>query len=84
MADRPQREPVVEGEREIAAGHENGRKCDSVGGGGFQCGDHLVDIEVVQHVHEHRHRDGDNRDTKQEADPLPADFVLEKARHGAQ
>jgi hypothetical protein len=84
VLDRAQRKPVVEGEGKIAAGDEQGGDRDAVRLGRFQRIDHLVDVEVVQHVHEHRHSHYDDCHAEQETDPVPADPALEIARGGAQ
>ena len=82
--DRAQREQVVEREREIAAGDERGGGGDVARLGRLQRSDHLIDIDVAQHVDQHHHRHGDDGEAEQHADPIPADCVLEKSRPGAQ
>ena len=50
----------------------------------LQCREHFVGVDVTQHVEEDHCRDADNGDAQQDADPIPADRVLEKSRHRAQ
>ena len=82
--DCAQGEPVVKREREIAAGDERGGGENVALLGCLQRCDHLVDIDIAQHVDQHHHRHGDDGQTEQHADSIPADIVLEKSRHRAQ
>ena len=83
-ADGAQRKPVVEGQGEIGGRHEQAGGGDAVRRGAFDRGEHLVDIDIVQDVEQHHHRDGDDGEAEQHADAVPADRVLEKSRHRAQ
>ena len=84
MPDRTQGEPVIEGEREIAAGDEYRGGDDVLALDCLQRGDDLVDLNVAQHMDQHHRRDGDDRQTEKHADPVPADIFLEKSRPRAQ
>ena len=50
----------------------------------FSAADHLVDVDVAQHVEKHHRGHADDGDAEQYTDPVPADRVREKPRHRAQ
>ena len=53
MADRANREHIVEGQREIAGGDEQRSRGDLVRLGALDRLDHLVGIDVAEHVVKH-------------------------------
>ena len=61
-ADRAHREQVIEGQGEIAGGHEQRRQRDLARLGLLDGLDHLVDVDAAQHVVEHVASDPDDRD----------------------
>src|SRR5262245_62678812 len=61
-ADRTRCEPVIEGEREIAGGDEQGGKCDLGRLGALDGVDDFGDVDATKHVEEDIARDNDNGD----------------------
>src|ERR1700688_4505700 len=78
-ADRANREPVVEGQREIARGDEQRRQCDLAILGLLDRLDDLVDVDTAQHVVEHVARDPDDRDADANT-KLMQDLLLAQKR----
>ncbi len=50
----------------------------------FERRDHFVDVGVAQHVEKNNDCDRNDRDAQHHANAIPADCLLEKARHRAQ
>ena len=78
-ADRANREPVIEGQREIAHGDEQRRQRDLAEFGLLDGLDHLVDVDVPQHVVKHVARDPDDRDADDNTQ-LMQDLLLAQKR----
>ena len=79
LADRADREPVIEGQREIARRHEQGRQRDLARLGAFDGVDHLIGVDAAEHVIEHIARNGDDRDADQDPE-LVQDLLLAQKR----
>jgi hypothetical protein len=78
-ADRADREPVVEGQREIARRHEQGRQRDLARLGALDGVDHLIGVDAAEHVIEDVARNGDDRDADQDPE-LVQDLLLAQKR----
>ena len=79
-SDRAQRKQVVERQREIARGNEQRSQRDVARVAYHQRFDHFVDVDVAQDAIERHHRDRDDGDAQDEADPVPADLLVAKMR----
>ena len=79
MADRADREPVIEGQREIAFRHEQGRQRDLARLGALDGVDHLIGVDAAKHVIEDVARNGDHRDADQDPE-LVQDLLLAQKR----
>ena len=78
--DRPHREQIIEGQREIARGDEQAGQHDLMRLGLLDRLDHLVDVDAAQHVEEHVARDPDDRDADRNAQFMQ-DLLLAQKRH---
>src|SRR5882724_1796910 len=79
LADRANREPVVEGQREIACRHEQGRQPYLPRLGALDGLDHLIGVDATQHVIEHVASDPDDRDADHNPE-LMQDLLLAQKR----
>ena len=77
-ADRAHREPVIEGQREIAGGHEQRGKRDLTRLGALDGVDHLVDVDAAEHVIEHIARDADDGDADRNTQLMQDLLVAQK------
>jgi len=80
MADRADRKQIIEGEREIACRHEEGRQYDLPRLGALDGLDHLIDVDAAEHVIEDVARDPDDRDTDHNPE-LMQDLPLAQKRN---
>ena len=80
VADRADREPVIEGQGEIARRHEQGRQRDLARLGALDGFDHLIGVDAAEHVIEHVARNGDDRDADQDPE-LVQDLLLAQKRY---
>jgi hypothetical protein len=78
--DRAQREQVVERQREVAAGDEQGGERDVAPVRGHQGLDDLAGVDRAQSAIEHDRRDRDDGDAERHPDPVPADPAVAKHR----
>jgi len=69
-ADRANREPIIKCQREITGGNEQRSQHDLMRLGAFDGLDHLIDIDVPEHVVKHIARDADDRDADQHTKPM--------------
>ena len=83
-ADRAQREQVVERQREIAGGDEQRGDGDVAVFDRRHRGQHLADVDVVQLAVEHHRGDGDDDEAEENAEPVPADLLIEEPPQSAQ
>ena len=44
--------------------------------GRFQRRDHLIGVDVAEHMEKHDTRNGNNRNAQNQADPIPTDRLL--------
>jgi hypothetical protein len=79
LADRADREPVIEGQCKIARRHEQGRQRDLARLGALDGVDHLVGVDAAKHVIEDVARDGDDRDADHNPE-LVQDLLLAQKR----
>ena len=80
-ADRAHREPVVEGEREIAGGHKQRGERDLARLGTLDGVDDLGDVDAAKHVVKHIARDTDNGDADHHTQ-LVQDLLVAQERDG--
>ncbi|MHC2190123.1 hypothetical protein ACVJF1_002756 [Bradyrhizobium diazoefficiens] len=80
VADRTHGEQVVEGQGEIARGHEQRRHRNLARLGALDRLDHLVEVDAAQHVVEHIASDADDRDADHNS-KLMQDLLLAQKRH---
>src|SRR5262249_53666394 len=75
----PQREQIIESQREVPACHKKSRRGDMVRLGGLERRNYFVDVDIAEHIEEHDRCDGNDGDAQNQADPIPTDRILEES-----
>src|SRR6185312_10726079 len=83
-ANGPQSEPVIEGECEVPASDKKSCSGDMMRLGRFQRRDHLIGVDIAEHMKKDDTRNGNDGDAQNHADPITANLFLKKSRHRAQ